>query len=77
MRIHRKIAVAILAVGTLLVALLLSGCGASSGPDLTPLGNGLSVIGLGIVLAAFIRVLGNKWAAPEKPERSKPRAKPR
>ena len=39
----------------LAAALLLSGCGGSSAPDLGPVGAGLSVIGLGIVIAALIR----------------------
>jgi hypothetical protein len=40
----------------LAVTMLLSGCGGgSSAPDLGPVGAGLSVIGLGIVIAALIR----------------------
>ncbi len=57
------------AVAISLLAVALSGCSTSSGPDLTPLGNGLAFIGLGIVLAAFIRVLGDQWTKPKpKPE---------
>ena len=58
----------VIAVGTILAVLLLSGCGEGGGPDLTPLGNGLAFIGLGIVLAAFIRVLGDQWSKPKKEE---------
>ena len=36
---------------------LLSGCGSGGAPDMGPVGGGLSVIGLGIVVAAFIRAV--------------------
>jgi len=64
---HRKLTIAILVIGALSLALLMSGCSGDGGPDLTPLGNGLAFIGLGIVLAALIRVLGNQWTKPSKP----------
>ncbi len=52
---------------SLFIVLLLSGCeGVDNGPDFTPLGNGLAFIGLAIVLAALIRVIGGQWAAPTK-----------
>ncbi len=36
---------------------LLGGCAAKD-PDLTPIGTGLSVVGLSLVAAAFIRAVG-------------------
>ena len=39
---------------TLPLAFSLSACASSSAPDLGPVGAGLSVIGLGIVIAALI-----------------------
>lgn len=44
--------------------LVLTGCDATAGPDLGPVRDGLGLIGLGIVLAAFIRVLGSKPTFP-------------
>ena len=40
----------------LLLPLLLAGC--TEGPDMGPVGGGLAIIGLGIVLAAAILALG-------------------
>jgi hypothetical protein len=42
---------------SILVVALLSGC-ASGGPDMGPVGGGLSVIGLAIIVAAVIRSIG-------------------
>jgi len=57
-----KLSVAITVVETLLIALLLSGCGgggeSSPVPDMSPVGDGLSFIGLGLVLAAIIGLIG-------------------
>lgn len=39
------------------VVALLSGCASGGSPDMSPVGGGLSVIGLGIVAAAFIRAV--------------------
>jgi len=48
--------------------LVLAGCSTPSGPDLSPIGNGLVVIGLSIVLAALIRLLGRRRESDdEKP----------
>jgi hypothetical protein len=41
-------------------ALAMAGCETKSGPDLTPIGNGLGIIGLSLVLAAIIRLLGHR-----------------
>lgn len=46
------------------VLLILAGCEATGGPDLGPVRDGLGLIGLGIVLAAFIRMLGRQPAKP-------------
>ena len=43
----------------LFLPMALTGCG-STGPDLGPIGAGLSVIGLGIVIAALILALFRK-----------------
>ncbi len=54
---NTKFAAAIVASAALFLLPALSGCQATGGPDMSPVGKGLAVIGLGIVLAAFIRVL--------------------
>jgi hypothetical protein len=38
---------------TLLTMIPIAGC-SRSGPDMSPIGGGLAVIGLGIIIAAFI-----------------------
>jgi len=43
------------ATAIILTSLALSGC--ECGPDMNPIGAGLSVIGLGVVIAALICVL--------------------
>jgi hypothetical protein len=47
-------------LGALLLTLLLNACekGGSSTPDMSPVGDGLSLIGMGIVLAAIIGLIG-------------------
>ena len=72
---NSKFTTALVVVGAVLLALAMAGCTPGDGLDLTPIGNGLGVIGLGIVLAAFIRVLGEQWNKP--PERRKTDAKPK
>lgn len=67
---NHNFAIALFVAATLFVALLLSGCGVSGGPDLTPIGNGLALIGLGIVLGAFVLVLGNQHSKPPIRENS-------
>ena len=52
-----------LTISTLL-AVALTGCSTGVGPDFTPLGNGLSLIGLGLVLSAIIRTLGSQLSKP-------------
>ena len=53
-----KLAVAITVVGTLAIALSMSGCNGGGGVpipiDLSPIGGGLTFLGLAIVLAAII-----------------------
>jgi hypothetical protein len=51
---------AAVSLGALLVTLLLNACagGGSSTPDMAPVGDGLSLIGMGIVLAAIIGLIG-------------------
>ena len=41
----------------IVMAALLSACSAGGAPDMGPVGGGLSVIGLGIVVAAFIKAV--------------------
>jgi len=57
-----KLAVAITVVGTLAIALSMSGCGGGGGLpipiDLSPIGGGLTFLGLAIVLAAIIGLFG-------------------
>ena len=62
MRNH-QIAVAVVIIETILLSLVLSGCGGTPvpvAPDLSPIGGGLTFIGLGIVLAAIIGLLNRK-----------------
>jgi len=50
----------------LLLLLLLVGCEQNNAPDYSPVGTGLSVIGLGIVVAAAIMaLLGGKGGRDE------------
>ena len=65
MTANRKLTIAILVIGALSLALLMSGCSGDGGPDLTPVGNGLALIGFGIVLAAFVLVLGGLLTRPK------------
>jgi hypothetical protein len=61
-----KLAVAITMVGTVFLALSMSGCGGGGGlpipVDLSPIGAGLTFIGLGIVLSAIISL----FSGPKK-----------
>ena len=41
----------------IVLVVLLSACSAGGAPDMGPVGGGLSVIGLGIVVAAFIKAV--------------------
>jgi len=41
----------------ILIIALLSACSTGGAPDMGPVGGGLSVIGLGIVVAAFIKAV--------------------
>ena len=41
--------------------MLLTGCGVEGGIDLSPVGSGLSLIGLALVLSAIIKTLGRSW----------------
>lgn len=63
MKRNIKLSVAVLVTGMLYIAIFLSGCrgdggGAAPAPDMSPVGNGLSFIGMGIVLAAIISLIG-------------------
>jgi hypothetical protein len=52
-----KLATAITAVGTTFIAVFMSGCGGGGLPipiDLSPVGSGLTFLGLAIVLSAII-----------------------
>lgn len=50
-----------------------TGCSTGGGPDLSSIGNGLTIIGLAIVLAALIRSVGSQWNKPPKdPSHEKP-----
>ncbi|MEI6337290.1 MAG: hypothetical protein WCQ57_01745 [Verrucomicrobiota bacterium] len=52
-----KLAAAITVVGTLFLAVFMSGCGGGGLPipiDLSPVGSGLTFLGLAIVLSAII-----------------------
>lgn len=57
------------ALSLLPLVAVLTGCEATGGPDLSPVRDGLGLIGLGIVLAAFIRVLGRQSAKPSDQRR--------
>lgn len=63
---NRKLAVAITMVGTLFLAVFMTGCGGGGGlpipVDLSPIGAGLTFIGLGIVLSAIISL----FSGPKK-----------
>ena len=43
----------------LTLPVVLAGCG-GGGPDMSPVGGGLAVIGLGIIVAAFVRSYGKR-----------------
>ena len=63
MKRNAKLAFAVIVTGMLFVATFLSGCrgdggGAAPAPDMSPVGNGLSLIGMGIVLASIIGLIG-------------------
>jgi len=52
-----KLAVAVTTAGTLFIAVFMSGCGGGGLPipiDLSPVGSGLTFLGLAIVLSAII-----------------------
>ena len=55
---NTKLAMAVIVAGTLLVAVFLSGCGGGGGVpipvDLSPVGGGLTFLGLALVLSAII-----------------------
>lgn len=52
------------ALAIILVATLMTGCNSGT-PDMGPVGGGLSVIGLAIVVAAFIAALAGKGGRHE------------
>lgn len=59
--------------GGIAVVTTLTGCSTGGGPDLSSIGNGLTIIGLAIVLAALIRSIGSQWNKPPKdPSHEKP-----
>ena len=54
---NTKLAAAVTAAGSLFIAVFLSGCGGGGVPipiDLSPIGGGLTFLGLAIVLSAII-----------------------
>ncbi len=63
MKRNAKLTVAVIVTGMLFVAIFLSACGGEGGappppPDMSPVGDGLSFVGMGIVLAAIINLIG-------------------
>ncbi len=52
--------------GLATVVATLTGCSTGGSPDLSSIGNGLTIIGLAIVLAALIRSIGSQWNKPPK-----------
>ena len=64
MKRYYQLTVAVLVTGMLFVAIFLSGCSGGGGgaptppPDMSPIGDGLSYVGMGIVLSAIISLIG-------------------
>jgi len=51
----------------------MTGCTTSTGPDFTPIKQGLGFLGLSLILAALIRLFGDRTKnPPPPPDREKP-----
>jgi hypothetical protein len=59
-----------------LIALALCGCGESQ-PDYSPIGDGMTAIGICLVVAAVVKALADLVIAGEKESKEQPPPKPR
>lgn len=50
----------------------MTGCSTSAGPDFTPIKEGLGFLGLSLILAALIRLFGDRTKKPPPPRDEEP-----